>query len=379
MIRENKKPFVVYWNNIPAPYMVDRFNALSERRNLVFEAWFNERCHIDRSWKVSESHWKFKYRYIPAIRFAGRKCRLPLPCLAKKKPDVLVSLYAEPIFLAGWMILRARGVKTVFRTLKTFDHWVPRKRWKEYLKRYIFSRVDGIETPGDDGGDYAIKYGAHPHKIFHASHSIDLKHFQNSMKISLKERNKIRTKLGLKGVVFIYVGRLWKGKGLIFLLDAFSDLQNACNENISLLLVGDGKDEKILRKKCKDEKIRNVVFSGFQQKTQLPKFYAIADVMVFPTLGDPYGIVVNEAMASCLPVISTSAAGEISSRIEDGVNGYIIPPENSTLLKERMERLVYDSNLRKKMGKVSTRKISGNGMEKWAEDFERIIEKVLTS
>jgi glycosyltransferase involved in cell wall biosynthesis len=358
--------------------MVDRFNALSERKNLRFEAWFNQRFHHDRSWKVSESKWKFQYRYVPAIRFPGFKCRLPLLSLAKKKPDVLVSLYAEPIFLMGWMIARARGVKTIFRTLKTFDQWVPRKRWKEYLKRYIFKRVDGIETPGIDGRNYVLKYGAPKDKIFFATHAIDINHFQNSVNISLKERNKIRNNLGLTGITFICVGRLWWGKGLIYLLDAFRDLQKVCNERMSLLLVGDGNDEKILKKKCKVENIRNVVLAGFQQKEKLPDYYAIADVLVFPTLGDPYGIVVNEAMACSLPVISTSTAGEISSRIEDGVNGYIIPPKNSILLKERMERLVYNSNLRKKMGEVSARKISRNGIEKWADEFEKIIAKVLS-
>lgn len=53
---------VVYWNNIPSPYMVDRFNALAANAPFEFEAWFSDRCHGDRSWTVDESTWRFPYR-----------------------------------------------------------------------------------------------------------------------------------------------------------------------------------------------------------------------------------------------------------------------------------------------------------------------------
>ena len=103
------KPRVVYWNNIPAPYLVERFNALTDRGNLDFEAWFNERCESDRSWDVDESKWQFPYRYMPALRVYSHRVRFPLPVLIDKPPDVLISLYAEPVFLIGWMIARLRG------------------------------------------------------------------------------------------------------------------------------------------------------------------------------------------------------------------------------------------------------------------------------
>ncbi|AER56169.1 hypothetical protein DSC_07590 [Pseudoxanthomonas spadix BD-a59] len=67
------RPFVVYWNNIPSPYMVERFNALADRNPFEFEAWFNDRIHSDRSWTVDEAAWRFRYRY-PLLR--------PYPALA---------------------------------------------------------------------------------------------------------------------------------------------------------------------------------------------------------------------------------------------------------------------------------------------------------
>src|SRR3546814_19234035 len=84
---------------------------------------------------------------------------------------------------------------------------------------------------------------------------------------------------------------------------------------------------------------------------------AMADVFVFPTLGDPYGLVVDEALACSLPVISTSEAGEINCRVESGVNGYIVPAQNSSILANRKLNLARDKELRKRMGSSEKRRV----------------------
>ena len=371
-----KRPYVVYWNNIPSPYMVERFNAVADRGSFEFEAWFNERTGPDRSWMVDESSWRFRYRYLPAFSIAGRRLRVPAPVFGRR-PDILVSLYAEPVFLAGWTVARLRGAKTGFWVEVTFDRWVKRATWKETVKRWLFLRVDGIVTVGKDGREFACRYGADPDHIFYAPHVIDVEHYRNVSRASLAEREQLRRKLGLRGCTFVYVGRLWWGKGLSYLLDAFGEVQERSREPVSLLLVGDGPEEERLRRVCEERGIRNVVFAGFKQKPELPRYYAAADVFVFPTLGDPYGLVVDEAMACSLPVISTSAAGEIRDRVEEGVNGYIVPPEDGRALAERMLCLAGDAGLRRRMGERSYEKIDGHTPEKWAEDFERIVFSLL--
>jgi glycosyltransferase involved in cell wall biosynthesis len=183
--------------------------------------------------------------------------------------------------------------------------------------------------------------------------------------------------MGIHGVTFIYVGRLWWGKGINHLIEAFHTVQQQSEETVTLMLVGDGPEESKLRQQCVDIGVRNVLFTGFKQKSELPIYYAIADVFVFPTFGDPYGLVVDEAMACSLPIISTDAAGEIHSRVEEGVNGYIVPSKDSAALANRMLLLAKNSALRKHMGAASAVKISDHTPEKWAEDFELIVRSVL--
>jgi glycosyltransferase involved in cell wall biosynthesis len=292
--------------------------------------------------------------------------------LLGRRPDVMVSLYAEPAFICGWVIAKLRGVKTGFRVLMTHDRWITRHPFKEALKRVLFRRVDAIETPGEEGKAFALRYGVPADRVFIASHTVDIAHFKDAVLVKGSVRDALRRELGLEGVTFLYVGRLWWGKGVHHLLDAFASVQHRCAEPVSLLLVGDGVEEAQLRRACAERNISNVVFAGFQQRTALPRYYALADVLVFPTLGDPYGLVVDEAMACGLPVISTSAAGEIHDRIEQGRNGYIVPPEDTAALTEPMLHLARHPEMRTRMGQLSIEKIQGHTPEKWAEDFERM-------
>ena len=369
-------PFVVYWNNIPSPYMVERFNALADRGAFTFEAWFNDRTHSDRGWEVDETSWRFRYRYLPTTRLGGKTIHWPLP-LFGRRPDVLVSLYAEPVFVAGWALAKLRGVKTGFRVLKTYDRWVSRHPAKDAVKRFMFAHADAIETPGEEARQFAMRYGAHAQRIFHATHTVDIPHVSAARDRALSQRDTHREELGLRGTVFIYVGRLWWGKGVNYLLDAFESVQRRSKEEVSLLLVGDGPEEAKLRQQRAERGMRNVVFAGFRQNPELTGYYAMSDVLVFPTLGDPYGLVVDEAMACSLPIVSTTAAGEIHDRVEQGVNGYTVPPENSAILAECMLHLARDPALRERMGRASAEKIAGHTPARWAEDFEHIVRTLL--
>lgn len=371
-----EKSRVVYWNNIPSPYMVERFNAVADRGLFEFEAWFNDRIEPDRSWDVDESSWRFNYRYVQTTRIGKFALHWPWLLLARR-PDVLVSLYAKPVFIAGWLVAKLRGAKTGFWVEVTFDRWIKRRAYKTWIKRWLFRRVDAIVTVSADGKRFAERAGATAEKIFYAPHVIDASHYANGAQLARPCREQLRTELGLHGTTFVYVGRLWWGKGVTYLLEAFEAAQAHASNEISLLLVGDGPDEAMLRQHCIERGLRNVVFAGFKQKPEVPRYYAASDVFVFPTLGDPYGLVVDEAMACGLPVISTRAAGEIRDRIEEGVNGYIVPPEDSAALAERMLELAGDPALRRRMGERSYEKIKDHTPARWAKDFERIVQRLL--
>ena len=368
-------PSVVYWNNIPSPYVVGRFNALAQRGNLKFEAWFNERREPDRSWDVHEEEWQFQARYITKRPVAGLRLRLPLPELRELRPDLLVSLYASASFALGSFVARATGARIAFRALPTYDAWVQRSGWKELLKHFLFRSVDGVKVPGRDGANMARRYGVPRDRIHSVTQSVDVAHYRRALEVAPGIRAERREQLGLQGCVFLYVGRLWSGKGLDHLFDAYR-LVRLQQPNISLLLVGDGVDEAHYRAMARN--LPNVIFAGFVQPRELPDYYALADALVFPTLGDPHGLVVEEAMAANLPVICTEAAGDIHRRLPDGKAGYVIPPADAAQLANRMLQLAGDATLRRAFGAEGQCLVANRAHEQWAVDFESFVERVLS-
>lgn len=367
---------VVYWTNIPAPYMVDRFNALAVRRHIEFEAWFSARTHDDRSWPVDESLWRFHGRYLPTIASPRGALAVPTPLIRGDRPDVFVALYSEPAFIPAWALARTRDIATAIWVERTDDAWITRHRWKEALKRRLFPRVDGILTPGDDGSAFARSYGARDETIHCVPHVVDSARFEP--RIGREEREGLRAELGLRGVTFAYVGRLYVQKGLLFLIDAFAELRRTLPGPMTLLFVGEGPDEDVVRDRCTSQGVE-AVFTGFQPADALPRLYPLADVFVFPTLGEPFGMVVNEAMASGLPVIATTTTGEIASRVTDGENGFVVPPGDAVALRERMASLVADPALRRSMGDASRRRVAGQAPDDWADAFEMATTRIADS
>jgi glycosyltransferase involved in cell wall biosynthesis len=113
----------------------------------------------------------------------------------------------------------------------------------------------------------------------------------------------------------------------------------------------------------------------FIQQSELLPVLAGADVLIFPTLGDPYGLVVSEAMAAGMAVISTSAAGEIAERLTDGPGsprGMIVPPGDPAALASAVKRLVGNRELLRAMQESAADHADREfGLERWVDAIER--------
>jgi FkbM family methyltransferase len=377
------RPRIIYWDNIPAPYAVERFNLLADRGTLDFSAWFSRRTDLDRRWEVDESTWRFKASYVedPSESLASMH-RFIKRC-DEIRPDLVVSLYGERPFVAGHLVMKGMGVATAFVVERTFDAWVRRTWWKETAKAFLFRSADAAQVhtaPPYPGGRhdapsdallYAARYGFTPDRMCGVGQSIDGERYGGA---TAAERDLIRAQTGAKGCLFLYVGRYWKGKGLPVLLDAFKEARRA-DPTISLLTIGNGEDEEALRHAAAD--IAGLTVWPFVQERELVAAYGAADVFVFPSLGDPFGIVIEEAHAAGLPVITTDAVGDVRQRVVDSVSGFVVPSGNAAALAERMRTLAADCSLRTAMGSRGAARVRAWGHERWVDDFERFVHASL--
>ena len=182
------------------------------------------------------------------------------------RPDLILALYGERPFVAGHLVLKGLGLKTALVVLPTYDAWVRRAWWKEIGKHALFRSADAAKVPGPDGLAYACRYGFTQDRVFGVRQSVTVDRY--AAQIPCQERARIRNETGLEGCAFLYVGRLWAGKGLPELLDAFRRVTQA-NPAVSLLLVGDGPDEAALRTAAAG--MKGVHFHRFVQAPELPQ------------------------------------------------------------------------------------------------------------
>jgi glycosyltransferase involved in cell wall biosynthesis len=199
-----------------------------------------------------------------------------------------------------------------------------------------------------------------PAELIHtAPNAVDNRKFADLAR-SVREREaQCRTELGLPPRYFVYAGRVTREKGVFQLLEAYTRLDPELRSEVGLVLVGEETDKNKLMQDAAKTYPGTVVFPGFVQRDQLAAFYALAEVLVFPTLSDTWGLVVNEAMACGLPIVASDVAGCVADLVQDGENGYVIPVANVGKLAEAMAAFARDPQLASRMGRHSARLIEG--------------------
>ena len=162
----------------------------------------------------------------------------------------------------------------------------------------------------------------------------------------------------------LYVGSLIELKGVFYLINALPYILKNVSD-VTLRIVGEGKQKSVLQKLVHGLDLdENVVFEGFVPHPQIHKFFQKCDVFCFPTLGEPFGKAIIEAMACGKAVIATNIGGS-SEIIQNDVNGILIPPRNETaiateileLISNRRKRVQLGENARKTVEKKYSWKI----------------------
>jgi glycosyltransferase involved in cell wall biosynthesis len=348
---------VLYWFTQPTPYVVARFNAAVQRPELDFHAVFSQERQPDRSWDVDEGSWKFPARYLGGIKVPVRELR-------RLRPDVFLLEYDRWNLALGAVIGFATAQRVAFRVLPNFDAWSKRTWWRELGKNVLFKAIDGAKVPGQEGAALAGRYGLPAERIAVVTQSIDVDHYGRSRDMPATERERRREELGLSGCVFLYVGRIWAGKGLDELFAAYRHVRGEGAE-VSLLVAGDGVDYQ--RYAANESATPGVRFAGFIQPADLPDWYAIGDVLVFPTHGDPNGLVVEEALAAGLPVIVSDAAGDIKARVPDSV-GRVVGVGDADAFARAMQELA-DPSVRGAMAALAPAWVAAKNDERYAADL----------
>jgi glycosyltransferase involved in cell wall biosynthesis len=360
----DRKRRVLILSEIISPYRIPVFNALAKHPAVDLTVVFLAETDSGlRQWPVYKDEICFPYEVLPSWRFRAGKHNLLLnwglrSSLKKLAPETVIC--GGYNYFASWEALRWARRHSVGFVLWSESNSHDERRgfaWMESVKSHFLARCDRFVVPGKASLAYLQSLGSVPEHITVAPNAVDNCWFvarADSVRASAQE---FREKLGLPPRFILFVGRLVPDKGVFDLLDAYGKLEDNIRAQTGLVFAGNGVSKPELEERAKRMQTAGICFPGFVHREDLAGLYGLAEALILPTHSDPWGLVVNEAMACGLPIIVTNVAGCSADLVEDGWNGYVVPPGNPDRLKAALDSLVRSPELRRQMSVRSTERI----------------------
>lgn len=363
---------LLFLSNVPSPYRVDFFNELGKYCDLtvLFEKTTSD--ERDESWK------KYQFNTFRGIFLRGKTISVDTafcPEVTKYIRDksfehIICTTFTTPTGM--WAIQYMKRHKIPYYLECDGGFAKNGQGIKEKIKKFFISGARRYFSTGKTCDDYYLQYGANVDKLV-------LYPFSSLKETDIMERptpfgtkREIRSKLGIcEEKVVLTVGQFIYRKGFDLLLEAAKELPN----DIGIYFVGGLPTEEYMQIKKKYE-LHNIHFIGFKDKYELKEYYNAADIFVLPTREDIWGLVIEEAMACGLPIISTERCAAALELVKNNENGYIIPVENVDKLTASILSILNSKETIERWGMRSINIVHSYTIEKMVEKHLIALEGV---
>lgn len=331
-------------------------------------------------WRIEESEEPFpRFQVFPDRVLEGippsEMHTETLAALDRINPSaVAIMSYGKPDARAALAWCRRRR-RAAILMMATKEDDAERVAWRERVKAIIVSQFDAAIVGGTPQRTYMEKLGLPSEMIFERYNAVDNAYFQRRAAEVRRAPESHRHLPGLDSEIpyFLASNRFIPRKNLDRLLLGYERYRQESQARGDipwrLLMLGDGVLRPELEHLIAEKKIEGVEFCGFRQIEDLPIYYALAGAFVHPALKDQWALVVNEAMASGLPVVVSTGAGCHHDLVRDGINGFRFDPLNVEELARRLLQVATPSVDRIEMGKQSQKIVEGWSPEAFAESM----------
>ena len=365
---------LVILTEIIAPYRIPVFNVVARRAGLDLHVIFlAETDETRRQWRVYKDEIRFSHQILPSWRWRAGRTSILLnrglwSALNRANPQVIIcGGYNYPASWEALLWARRRRVPFVLWSESNRQDARAGRAWVESLKAYFLRHCDRFVVPGKASFEYLKTLGCEEGSILTAPNAVDNNLFATHAQSTLGHAIEFRDKWRLPSRFILFVGRLVQEKGVFDLLEAYSKLESGVRSEVGLVFAGDGVSREELAQKAKRISPGTVCFPGFAQRDDLAGLYALAECLVLPTHSDTWGLVVNEGMACGLPIIVSTVAGCSADLVDDGWNGYVVPPRDSEKLSVAINGVVRRPEARQWMSAHSLERIRSYSPETCAE------------
>jgi glycosyltransferase involved in cell wall biosynthesis len=308
-------PRIAIVANKVTPYRSPVFENLSRMPDVALQVIFCSEREPDRRWDLPPLH--FDHIFLRE-RFARVKQRYihhnpdVLPALKRFSPDVVVTTGFNPTQLYSFGYACMKRVAHVPFTDGTYISEQTLSGVHKAVRRFVYARSAAFVSASLGGQRLYESYGIQGQRCFRSCLAVNNGAFSpHPQRIE-------------KRFDFIFSGRIEAVKNPLFALNVGHETAKRLRRKVSILFVGDGSERRHLQTAASTKfNLVEPEFHGFATQKELPSLYRSARLLLFPTLWDPWGVVVNEACAAGLPVMASHHAGVAGELVRNGENGLV--------------------------------------------------------
>lgn len=378
-----KRKRILYTTNTLSPYRIDFWNELSKYFDVTVLIERRGLKDRDVKWTAGKkTGFNAVYLRPVFIRGEGAFCLGAWKYLKEYKNDIIViGGYSTPTGMACIEYLRFHKIPFILNC----DGGMKKERdLLKPLKTHFIKSASVYLSTGKLCDEYLLTYGAKKNRIARYPFT-SIKKSDLCEALDNGQRRELRKRLGIKeGHMVLYVGQFIHRKGIDVLFKAVRGLEDtavvlAGGENIADFIDSENNawnsSEDIDREDVYREKYGHCRAIGFKSFSELIPYYQAADVFVLPTREDIWGLVVNEAMAMGTPVITTTKCVAGCELIKDGENGFLIEPDDTEALRDRIGVVLGNEDMRMRFAKQGYEHVRRYTIENMARVHSKIFEK----
>ncbi|MEY3722054.1 MAG: hypothetical protein RL618_2573 [Pseudomonadota bacterium] len=335
--------------NTPPPYRVPVFTRLSRMTGLEFHAIFCARREPNRAWDLPEMafthHFLRERFYTVGDRYVHDNPDV-IPLLIRLKPDLVITDGFNPTHLYAFIAARVHRWAHIAMTDGTLLSEQSLSFKHRLVRRMVFRRSQAFIAASEGGQNLFRSYDVNPEACFYSWLCVDNRCFLPASSRSRPNYD------------FIFCGRFEPAKDPLFALAVARDTARRLRRKTRMLFVGAGSLDSVLRARAEREHpFVDTHFHGFARQAELPGLYQSASIFLFPTHGDVWGVVANEACAAGLPVIVSPEAGVAGELVMNDVNGFV-RQRDVALWVDCAQQLLSDHGLRHEFSERSLHRIA---------------------
>ncbi len=366
---------VAVFTSIKAPYRTLQLNEICKNKEINMTAFYTDGGNGGRDWEKEEAI-SFKEIYLEKIKTFEKYGALNkgLLKIIRENDVIILGGYEKPTYIVLSILCRLFRKKyiIIFDGI-SFDRLISQEHpIKKIIKGMVIKNSSYIWGNGTVSKRYFNELFNYPlERIYNQYLTIDGEKIKNLSQEKLKIRKELRNKYGINPdeKVIQYSGRLVKIKNVDFVIKAITSINNP---KVTLLITGGGEEEENLKKLAKELNVKLIITGFINNQEELFKHYFISDIFILPSIYEPWGLVVNEAMYAKLPVLISEICGCSLDLVKK--NGYTFNPYDLNDLTEKISKILFEDSSTD-MGEESYKIICEWNFENSAKNFIYMLKK----